>query len=83
MLRVHYNSPRDVSLASWSCSDQSSTCWSPPKAIGSDNGTELTGNAILSRPADSQIDWHYVEPGEAVQNGSIASFMWRAPALQG
>ena len=76
MLRVHYNNPRDLSHASWRCSNQSSTCWSPPKTIGSDNGTELTSNAILSRTADNQVDWHYIDPVKPVQNACIESFMY-------
>ena len=48
-----------------------------PKAIGSDNGTELTSNAILTWTADSQVDWHYIDPGKPVQNAFIESFNGR------
>lgn len=48
-----------------------------PKAIGSDNGTELTSNAILTWTADSGVDWHYIAPGKPVQNAFIESFNGR------
>jgi putative transposase len=48
-----------------------------PAAIGSDNGTELTSNAILAWTADSQVDWHYIDPGKPVQNAFIESFNGR------
>jgi len=48
-----------------------------PAAIGSDNGTELTSNAILTWTADSGVDWHYIAPGKPVQNAFIESFNGR------
>jgi putative transposase len=48
-----------------------------PRAIGSDNGTELTSNAILGWTADSGVDWHYIAPGKPVQNAFIESFNGR------
>jgi putative transposase len=48
-----------------------------PTAIGSDNGTELTSNAILTWTADSGVDWHYIDPGKPVQNAFIESFNGR------
>ena len=48
-----------------------------PMAIGSDNGTELTSNAILTWTADSGVDWHYIDPGKPVQNAFIESFNGR------
>jgi putative transposase len=48
-----------------------------PRAIGSDNGTELTSNAILTWTADSGVDWHYIDPGKPVQNAFIESFNGR------
>ena len=48
-----------------------------PKAIISDNGTELTSNAILSWMADAKVDWHYIDPGKPVQNAFIESFNGR------
>ena len=44
-----------------------------PKAIVSDNGTELTSLAVLSWAA-GRVDWHYIEPGKPVQNAFIESF---------
>ena len=48
-----------------------------PKAIVSDNGTELTSNAILAWTAESKVDWHYIDPGKPVQNAFIESFNGR------
>jgi putative transposase len=48
-----------------------------PKSIVSDNGTELTSNAILCRAGQKKIDWHYIEPGKPVQNAFIESFNGR------
>jgi putative transposase len=48
-----------------------------PKAIVSDNGTELTGNAILAWTDDAKIDWHDIDPGKPAQNAFIESFNGR------
>jgi putative transposase len=48
-----------------------------PRAIGSDNGTELTSNAILGWTTDSGVDWHYIAPGKPMQNAFIESFNGR------
>jgi len=48
-----------------------------PKAIGSDNGTELTSNAILIWTAETGVDWHYIDPGKPMQNGFMESFNGR------
>src|SRR6201993_1510522 len=48
-----------------------------PKTIVSDNGTELTSNAILFWTAKASVDWHYIEPGKPVQNAFIESFNGR------
>jgi len=48
-----------------------------PKATISDNGTELTSNAILSWTAEAGVDWHYIDPGKPVQNAFIESFNGR------
>ena len=48
-----------------------------PKTVGSDNGTELTSNAILSWTAETGVDWHYIDPGKPVQNAFIESFNGR------
>ena len=44
-----------------------------PKTIVSDNGTELTSNAILSWADDRRIAWHYIAPGKPTQNAIIES----------
>jgi putative transposase len=48
-----------------------------PRSIISDNGTELTSNAILSWTAETGVDWHYIDPGKPVQNPFIESFNGR------
>ena len=48
-----------------------------PRTIVSDNGTELTSNAILSWTAATGVDWHYIAPGKPVQNAFIESFNGR------
>lgn len=48
-----------------------------PKSIVSDNGTELTSNAILAFTAENVIDWHYIDPGKPIQNAFVESFNGR------
>ena len=48
-----------------------------PTTIVSDNGTELTSNAVLSWAGDTGIDWHYIAPGKPTQNGTVESFNGR------
>src|ERR1700756_5579542 len=48
-----------------------------PKMIVSDNGTELTSNAILQWAEDHKVDWHYIAPGKPVQNAFAESFIGR------
>ena len=45
--------------------------------IVSDNGTELTSNAILDWCAAHQVEWHYIAPGKPMQNGFVESFNGR------
>ena len=40
-----------------------------PQTIVSDNGTELTSNAILSCADETGVGWHYIAPGEPQQKG--------------
>src|SRR4051812_4647749 len=47
----------------------------PP--IVSDNGTELTSNAILTWQEERQVEWHYIAPGKPMQNGFVESFIGR------
>ena len=39
--------------------------------IVSDNGTELTSNAVLAWCGAVGIEWHYIAPGKPMQNGYI------------
>ncbi len=48
-----------------------------PKMVVSDNGSELTSNAILRWADDSGVAWHYIAPGKPVQNAFIESFNGR------
>jgi len=45
--------------------------------IVSDNGTELTSNAIPAWQQEHAIEWHYIAPGKLTQNGYIESFNGR------
>jgi putative transposase len=48
-----------------------------PRTVASDNGTELTSNAILTWTAETGVGWHYIDPGKPVQNAFIESFNGR------
>jgi putative transposase len=48
-----------------------------PKMVVSDNGTELTSNAILMWADQSCVTWHYIAPGKPMQNAFIESFNGR------
>ncbi|WP_155256811.1 IS3 family transposase [Rhizobium leguminosarum] len=48
-----------------------------PGMIVSDNGTELTSNAILAWSKDHKVEWHYIAPGKPMQNGYVESFNGR------
>ena len=48
-----------------------------PCMIVSDNGTELTSNAILGWQQDHAVEWHYIAPGKPMQNGFVESFNGR------
>lgn len=48
-----------------------------PGMIVSDNGTELTSNAILRFADDHRIAWHYIAPGKPMQNAFVESFNGR------
>jgi putative transposase len=45
-----------------------------PAMCVSDNGTELTGMAVLRFSQERQIEWHYIAPGKPTQNAFIESF---------
>ena len=40
-----------------------------PCMVVSDNGTELTSNAILKWQEDRKVDWHYIAPGSQCNTG--------------
>src|SRR4029079_898627 len=48
-----------------------------PAMCVSDNGTELTGMAMLRWSQERQIEWHYIAPGKPQQNAFIESFNGR------
>jgi putative transposase len=48
-----------------------------PLVCVSDNGTELTGNAILKWSQERQVEWHYIAPGRPQQNAFMESFNGR------
>lgn len=48
-----------------------------PGVIVSDNGTELTSNAVLAWCGEIGVEWHYIAPGRPMQNGYVESFNGR------
>ena len=48
-----------------------------PRMVVSDNGSELTSNAILVWADQSHVEWHYIAPGKPMQNAFIESFNGR------
>jgi transposase InsO family protein len=48
-----------------------------PCMIVSDNGTELTSNAILAWQQQRGVEWHYIAPGKPMQNGFVENFNGR------
>jgi putative transposase len=48
-----------------------------PKMIVSDNGSEFTSNAILGWADAPRVEWHYIAPGNPMQNSFIESFNGR------
>ncbi|MEM7210569.1 MAG: IS3 family transposase [Pseudomonadota bacterium] len=45
-----------------------------PRMVVSDNGTELTSNAMLKWQEDRKVEWHCIAPGKPMQNGFVESF---------
>ena len=45
--------------------------------VVSDNGTELTSNAVLRWAAGHGIEWHYIAPGKPMQNAFVELFNGR------
>ena len=48
-----------------------------PTMCVSDNGTELTGMAILRWSQETRVEWHYIAPGKPQQNAFAESFIGR------
>lgn len=48
-----------------------------PGMIVSDNGTELTSNAVLEWCSEAKVEWHYTTPGKPTQNAFVESFNGR------
>ena len=48
-----------------------------PDMIVSDNGTEMTSQAVLKWCQDNDINWHYIAPGKPTQNAFVESFNGR------
>lgn len=48
-----------------------------PGMIVSDNGTELTSNAVLAWCGEAGVEWHYTAPGKPTQNAFAESFNGR------
>jgi putative transposase len=48
-----------------------------PGMIVSDNGTELTSNAVLAWCGEAAVEWHYTNPGKPTQNAFVESFNGR------
>ncbi|MEM9592064.1 MAG: IS3 family transposase [Pseudomonadota bacterium] len=45
-----------------------------PKTIVSDDGTALTSMAVLGWCRDTGVGWHYIAPGQPMQNAFVESF---------
>ena len=63
-------SPASAWRANWAADDRARQAghWV------SDNGSELTSNAILTWADQSRVAWHYIAPGKSTQNAFIESF---------
>jgi len=48
-----------------------------PLTVVSDNGTELTGMAILRWSQERSVGWHYIAPGKPQQNAFAERFIGR------
>jgi len=57
--------------------DRIATMRGRPCMVVSDNGTELTSNAILQWQEERGVEWHYIAPGKPMQNGFVESFNGR------
>lgn len=57
--------------------DEIAKCRGYPCMVVSDNGSELTSNAMLRWQQDRGVEWHYIAPGKPQQNGFVESFNGR------
>jgi len=48
-----------------------------PGMIVSDNGIELTSNAVLAWCGEIGVEWHYIALGKPMHNGYVESFNGR------
>jgi len=48
-----------------------------PETCVSDNGTEFTSMAILKWTQETDVAWHYIQPGKPQQNAFVESFNGR------
>lgn len=48
-----------------------------PGMIVSDNGTELTSNAVIAWCGEVGVEWHYVAPGKPMENRYVESLTGR------
>ncbi|WP_370765029.1 integrase core domain-containing protein [Teichococcus vastitatis] len=48
-----------------------------PLMCASNNGTELTSNAMLKWSQDRQVEWHPIAPGRPRQNAFVKGFNGR------
>jgi putative transposase len=48
-----------------------------PEFIVSDNGTEFTSKAVLAWTSEHRVAWHFIAPGQPMQNGICESFQGR------
>lgn len=48
--------------------------------VVSDNGTKLTGNAIVKWHKDRKVAWHCIAPAKPMQNGFVETGAGRAVA---
>jgi putative transposase len=49
-----------------------------PDMIVSDNGTELTSNAIFGWADETEIGWHYIAPGKPLLRDILAESQRRS-----
>ena len=49
----------------------------PPRLIVSDNGPEMTSQAVLRWANRHGVAWHYIAPGKPQQNAFVESFIGR------